>query len=182
MLCITFECGVALLIQRPADWSIRSEVRTLPCHGSNTGSTPVWTVALCVHIVHLLIITMQSAIDNIKATYDYETCKEIVDHGCESGVCSQHVYYGDTIKFFDTYESEINELITDIFGDEGVTDIWHENPCHIDGYKNNMTWTFIELVAMEVVDAKEELMLWDDKTIAGYNPGRSMTDSRYAQV
>jgi hypothetical protein len=125
---------------------------------------------------------MQSAIDNIKATYDYETCKEIVDHGCESGVCSQHIYYGDTVKFFDTYEDEIIELIEDIFGDTGVTDIWNDNPGHINGYKNDMTWTFIELVAMQVVDAKEEQELNDDRIIEGYNPSRSMTESRYAQV
>ena len=60
-------------------------------------------------IVHLLIITMQSAIDNIKATYDYETCKEIVDHGGHSGVCRQHIYYADTIRFFDNYEEEITD-------------------------------------------------------------------------
>ena len=43
---------------------------------------------------------MQSAIDNIKATYDYETCKEIVDHGCQSGVCHEHIYWdqGSALK------------------------------------------------------------------------------------
>ena len=34
----------------------------------------------------------------IKDTYDYETCKEIVSHGCKSGVCSEHIYYADTIN------------------------------------------------------------------------------------
>ena len=82
--------------------------------------------------------------------------------------------------------------------------LWNDNPCHIYGYKNDTVWTFIELVAMEVVDNKEEQELKDDETVGNYmkeeisnygytksdleyvmfgtNPPRSMTDMRYAQV
>ncbi len=130
---------------------------------------------------------MQSAIDNIKATYDYETCKEIVDHGCQSGVCSQHIYYGDTIKFFDTYEDEIVERVTDVLEIDTLVSIFRQAEASLKHYKNDLVWTFIELVAMEVVDAKEEQERSDDITIEEYvmfggNPSRSMTDSRYAQV
>ena len=129
-----------------------------------------------------LFNVIMNAIETIKATYDYETCKEIVNHGCESGVCSQHIYYGDTIEFFTKYPDEITGYIKDNLGVETLKELFSQNDGNLDLYMNDMTWTFIELVAMEVVDAKEELMLWDDKTIAGYNPGRSMTESRYAQV
>ena len=143
---------------------------------------------------------MLNAIDNIKATYDYDQCKEIVDHGCQSGVCSQHIYYGDTIKFFDTYADEVTEYIKDVLGVEVLSETLQANDGDLDMYKNDLTWTFIELVAMEVVDAKEEQELNDDKVIGnymkeeisnygytasdldGYNPAGSMTDSRYAQV
>ena len=125
---------------------------------------------------------MQSAIDNIKATYDYETCKEIVDHGCQSGVCSEHIYYGDTIEFFDSYADEVTNYIKDVLGVEVLSDTLKENDGDLDGWKNDLTWTFIELVAMEVVDAKEEQELNDDRIIEGDNPSRSMTESRYAQV
>ncbi len=130
---------------------------------------------------------MQSAIDNIKATYDYETCKEIVDHGCQSGVCSQHIYYGDTIGFFEKYPDEITGYIKDSLGVEVLKELFNQNDGDLDMYMNDMTWTFIELVAMEVVDAKEEQERSDDTTIEEYimfggNPSRSMTDSRYAQV
>ncbi len=111
---------------------------------------------------------MQSAFDNIKATYDYETCKEIVDHGCQSGVCSEHVYYGDTIEFFDTYADEVTEYIKDILGVEHLSETLQVNDGDLDMYKNDLTWTFIELVAMLVVDAKEEQMLRDDTIIASY--------------
>ena len=54
-----------------------------------------------------------NAIQEIKETYSLEDFQEIANHGCQSGVCSQHIYYGDTIKFFDTHEDEITEYIKD---------------------------------------------------------------------
>ena len=125
---------------------------------------------------------MQSAIDNIKATYDYDQCKEIVDHGCQSGVCSEHIYTRDTIKFFETYEDEILEYIADSLDDEASVEIWHNNTCNYYGYMNDSVWTFIECVAMEVVDEVEEQQRKDDLVIEGYNPARSMSMSRYAHV
>ena len=42
-----------------------------------------------------------NATEAIKEIYSLEELKEIADHGCQSGVCSQHIYYGDTIKYYD---------------------------------------------------------------------------------
>ena len=133
-------------------------------------------------IVHLPTITMQSAFDTIIDTYDYETCKEIVNHGCQSGVCSEHIYYGDTIKFFEKYENEVVQFISDVLEPETLGEIFKDSNYDQRTFKNNLVWTFIELVAMEVVDAKEEQELNDDRIIEGYNPSRSMTEARYAQV
>ena len=142
---------------------------------------------------------MQTAFDTIIDTYDYETCKEIVNNGCQSGVCSQHIYYGDTIKFFDTHEDEITEYIKDALGTQVLSDTLYHNDGNLDHYKNDLTWMFIELVAMQVVDDYEDAVSdLDDEPIKlyanytteevkvlqanGFNPVRSMTDSRYAQV
>ena len=125
---------------------------------------------------------MQTAFDVIKDTYDYEQCKEIVNHGCQSGVCSQHVYYADTISFFETYEDEIIEFLADACGGEINEELWLNNTCNYTGYQNDTVWAFIEFVAALVVDEKEEQELSDDQTIEGYNPARSMTETRYAQV
>ena len=111
---------------------------------------------------------MQSDIDNIKATYDYETCKEIVDHCCQSCVCSQHVYYGDTIEFFTKYPDEITRYIVDNFGIDFMKDTLAKHDGNLDMYMNDLTWAFIELVAMQVVDGIEEQERNDDKTIAEY--------------
>ena len=150
---------------------------------------------------------MQSAFDTIIDTYDYETCKEIVNHGCQSGVCTQHIYYGDTIKFFEKYSDEITEYIKDTLGFEALKDIFDKNNGELDMYMNDLTWAFIELVAMHVVDDYEDAVtdlkdvadaVLDDEPIKlyahytdeeiktlkanGFNPVRSMNDSRYAQV
>ena len=102
-----------------------------------------------------LNIGLSSAYDVIKDTYDYETCKEIVEHGCVSGVAHDHIYYKDTAAFFDKYEDEMIEYITDILGDDGVEELWINNSNNITGYKNDVTWSFIELVAMNIVDVMD---------------------------
>ena len=135
-------------------------------------------------IVHLPTIIMQSAFDTIIDAYDYETCKEIVNHGCQSGVCTQHIYYGDTIKFFDTHEDEITEYIKDSVGTEVLGDTLYRNDGSLRHYKNDLAWMFIELVAMHIVDDYEDAVtdLEDVAESNGYNPSRSMTETRYAQV
>ena len=154
---------------------------------------------------------MQSAIDVIKDTYDYETCKEIVDHGCQSGVCSQHIYYADTIRFFDEHEGEITDFVVDSADAQFVGEVLAEHKGDLDEYKNDMTWAFIEFVAMDVVDneydqqrIEDELIesymqpannyaesLFDGKlkesvedlmNLSVYNPPGSMTDNRYAHI
>ena len=99
---------------------------------------------------------MQSAFDTIIDTYDYETCKEIARHGCESGVCSQHIYTRDTVKFFTKYPEEITGYIKDTLGTELFKELFGKNDGDLDGYMNDMTWCFIELVAQQVVDDYED--------------------------
>ena len=81
-----------------------------------------------------LNIGLSSAYDVIKDTYDYETCKEIVEHGCVSGVAHDHIYYKDTLSFFDKYEDEMIEYIADTLGGETNEDLWTRNSCNITGY------------------------------------------------
>ena len=132
---------------------------------------------------------MTDAITEIKETYSYEDAKEIVNYGCESGVCSKHIYYADTIEFFNKYPDEITEYIVDTLGIDWLKETLGRNNGDLDSYLNDLTWAFIELVACEIVDEYEsttceELSDSDllQYTMFGINPERSMTDSRYAQV
>ena len=97
-----------------------------------------------------------SAFETIQETYELETLREIVEHGCVSGVAHDHIYYSDTIKFFDEYEDEIIEYISDTLGGEFNEELWTNNPCNITGYKNDTVWTFVELVASQLVDEYED--------------------------
>ena len=127
---------------------------------------------------------MQSAFDTIINTYDYETCKEIAKHGCQSGVCHEHIYYGDTVKFFEKHTEEITGYIRDTLGVELMKDLFGKAEGDFTYYMNDMTWCFIELVAQQVVDDYEDAVsdLEDVAEYHGYNPKRSMTEARYAQV
>ena len=109
-----------------------------------------------------------NATEAIQKMYTLQEFKEIADHGCQSGVCHEHIYYGDTIKFFDTYEAEIVEYIADTLGGEVNEQLWKDNACNLTGYKNDSTWCFIELVAMQIVDEHEATTLEEEATIASY--------------
>ena len=88
--------------------------------------------------------------------YSIEDLKEIADHGCQSGVCFKHIYYGDTIKFFDTYEDEIVDRITDVYGIDTLVSIFRQAEASLTHYKNDLCWMFIEMVAFEAVEEHQE--------------------------
>ena len=143
---------------------------------------------------------MTDAITEIRNTYSYEDAKEIVNNGCESGVCFKHIYYADTIGFFNKYPDEITRYVVDTIGIDFLKETLERHDGDLDCYLNDLTWAFIELVAGEIVDDYESTTCeeMDDEPIKlyadyskedvkllqknGFNPVRSMTDSRYSQV
>ena len=98
-----------------------------------------------------------SAFDTIKNEYDIDTLREIRDHGCSSGVANNHIYYTQTVKFFDEHEDEMFDYINDIYGEEITAEVWNNNPNNITGYKNDLVWTYIELVANTLVEQYEDI-------------------------
>ena len=99
--------------------------------------------------------------DEIIEAYDKETMEEIVTHGCQSGLCSQHIYYADTIKFFDNYEEEIMDYFTDNYDADFLINLFKDADASLRIYKNAVTWAYIEAISMDVIsdvlDPKEEL-------------------------
>ena len=98
---------------------------------------------------------LKSAFETIKDSYDIETLREIIEFGCNGGSANQHIYYYETVSFFDNYEDEIVEYIADMLGDEHNEELWSDNPCNIVGYKNDTVWCYIELVANQIVGEYE---------------------------
>ena len=91
----------------------------------------------------------------VKDIYSLEDLKEIADHGCQSGVCSQHIYYGDTVQFYETFEDNILDELTLNYGTEFLIDLFRDADADLTIYKNNVTWAFIETVAMEAVQDQQ---------------------------
>ena len=98
-----------------------------------------------------------NAIDEIKETYTLEDFKEIAGHGCSSGVCHEHIYYGDTIRFYDKHEDDILEYINDVGLDEDfLVDMFRRSNADLTTYKNTVVWCFIEMIAVEAIDEYQE--------------------------
>ena len=100
--------------------------------------------------------------------YDQEQLQEIANHGCESGVCNEHIYYADTIAFFDKYEGEILDLIHVRYGVDELVSIFKRSEACYDMYRNECTWLFIDNVATDVVIDNEESQLAEDRLIEEY--------------
>ena len=100
--------------------------------------------------------------------YDQQQLQEIANHGCESGVCSQHIYYADTIAFFNKYEGEILDLIHVRYGVDELVSIFKRSEADYDMYRNECCWLFIDNVATDVVIDNEESELAEDRLLEDY--------------
>ena len=67
-------------------------------------------------------------------------------------MCSQHIYYGDTIKFYDTFEDDILDELVLNYGYDLLNDIFRDADASLPVYKNHVVWAFIEMVAFEAVE------------------------------
>ena len=100
---------------------------------------------------------METAIDSLRDSYTHEDLREIVEHGCASGVAHDHIYYADCIKFYDTYEDEITDYIVDNFGSEMLVELFSNNEGNLRGYKNDLVWTYIEMIASTIIEEYEDV-------------------------
>ena len=108
------------------------------------------------------------AFNEITNTYDHEQMQEIVNHGCVSGVCSQHIYYADTISFFDKYETEILSELEDRYGVDTLVQLFTQVNASLEQYKNDVVWLYIEHVSSIVLTTYEEEQAAQDELIASY--------------
>ena len=131
----------------------------------------------------------QPAFTELTNTYDIEDMQEIVNHGCQSGVCFKHIYYADTVSFFDKYEEEIYSELEECYGVDTLVELFTEADASLTHYKNSVVWLYIEHVCSIVITTMEEEEYAQDqmieeymKPISGFNPPQSMTMNRYCQV
>ena len=101
-----------------------------------------------------------NATEKILSVYDIEELKEIADHGCQSGVCSQHIYYGDTVQFYDTFETSILDELVLNYGYDLLNDLFRDADASLTVYKNHVVWAFIEMVAFEAINNQYAIAIW----------------------
>ena len=99
---------------------------------------------------------MQRGYDEIIATYDKETMEEIVRHGCQSGVCFKHIYYGDTVRFYDKYEDEILDYFGNDYDEDFLVGFFKDAGYSLSLYKNYVTWAYIEAISIDVISELDE--------------------------
>ena len=100
-----------------------------------------------------------NAREAIMEAYDKDVLKEIASHGCKSGVCHEHIYYGDTNEYYNKYEDEITSYLTDNYGTEFLVSLFKKADASLTTYKNDVSWAYIEAIAFEYSeeDPVEEL-------------------------
>lgn len=72
--------------------------------------------------------------------------KDVLYHGCQSGVVSELIWYSDTVKFYKKYQDEINDLLKDFMDGTGIYAMnelfgknWDdEDPLAIEDYNRNL--------------------------------------------
>jgi hypothetical protein len=100
-------------------------------------------------------MTFSPAIKSILHTYDSEELSDIAEHGCASGCASSHIYYSENVEFFDKYDSDIQDYLRDVFGEDFMFHLVTD--CHdMTDMKNKLVWTFIELVASDYMNQLSE--------------------------
>ena len=80
--------------------------------------------------------------------YDDKTniFKDVLYHGCQSGVVGFLIYYSDTVKFYKQYRQEIDELLYELMENTGLYSLselfgksWDkEDPLGRDDYNQNL--------------------------------------------
>lgn len=100
---------------------------------------------------------LNEVIDNILLKVeDYneieEYIKEILEHGCISGIVPSMIYYSDTTEFYKRHKEKINNLLYDYMQDIGTYEIekilkdWDtEDPLALYQYNQNLlSWFAFE--------------------------------------
>ena len=72
--------------------------------------------------------------------------KDVLYHGCVSGIVSELIYYSDTIRFYKRYRDEINALLKELMDGTGLYSMkdlfgknWDdEDPLIIDTHNRNL--------------------------------------------
>ena len=99
---------------------------------------------------------INDTIDVLKQIYTLDDFRDIADYGCAKGTARNHIYYHETTAFFDRWENEIIEYLTDELSTDFLLHTFENAACDLTLYKNAIVWAFIEYVSFELVNEYNE--------------------------
>ena len=87
-----------------------------------------------------------------------EALDDLLQHGCQSGMVSELIYYKDTTEFYEKHREEISTLLAEIMDDSGLSptemfgDKWDEqDPLALEHYNQNLlAWFAFEETASRI--------------------------------
>jgi len=92
--------------------------------------------------------------------------RDVLNHGCVSGIVGELIWYSDTVKFYKKYREEISELLKDFMDGTGIYSMndlfgkrWDdEDPLAIEQYNQNLlAWFGFEETLRNVGQNFEQL-------------------------
>ena len=102
-------------------------------------------------------------------TQSPDDIKNIVEHGCVNGACSELIYYSDTIKFYDNFSDQIWNMLEEYSKDFGAKKILdylssyinykYDSSVNINNdttFKNSLAWWSVEKTCQKIFYDKED--------------------------
>lgn len=93
----------------------------------------------------------------VLANLDKQTIKEVCEHGCQSGIVNDLIYYKDTAKFYDEFEEEIWNMLGYDADDFGMCEMevimslrGAKEVGGLDQLKNLLSWYAVERVCFMI--------------------------------
>lgn len=105
--------------------------------------------------------TVQTWLDE-QTEEDYPSAgQDLLEHGCQSGVVSDLIYYTDTVAFYDKHQEEIDEMLAEACEDCGCRpdqlfgDNWDSDDplARGDLNKNLLAWFGFEETTRRIIEA-----------------------------
>lgn len=90
--------------------------------------------------------------------------KDVLNHGCESGIVGELIYYNDTIVFYEKYKKDIKDLLKDQLEQTGYNspselfgDKWEDEDLFIEDTNNQnlLAWFAFETVCYNIANELE---------------------------
>lgn len=106
-------------------------------------------------------MTKQTIKQYILDNLEIDTIKDVTNHGCSGGI-GGFIYYHETTKFHDDYESEIWDMLYQDSEDMGMTIMeliasfnGNKNVGSMTQLKNLLCWYAVEKVCHEIINDME---------------------------